>query len=120
MTQTGDDLIGTGIDAGIKRAVQAKAAGLKRAQGKCIINSISLKEGEEIFREHAKEARRFGTAVVVMAFDEHGQADTIERRVSVCSRAYKILTEEIGFTPQDIIFDPDIDLIIFHTGKLGG
>lgn len=82
--------------------------GLKCVQGKSIVNSISLKEGEESFIEQAKICRRFGAAVVVMAFDEKGQADTIERKVSICERAYKILTEKVGFKPQDIIFDPNI------------
>lgn len=83
-------------------------AGLKCAQGKCIVNSISLKEGEQSFREQATLAHRYGAAVIVMAFDEDGQADTVERRIEICSRAFKILTEEIGFQPQDIIFDPNI------------
>jgi 5-methyltetrahydrofolate--homocysteine methyltransferase len=82
--------------------------GLKRTQGKSIVNSISLKEGEEVFRHHATLARRYGAAVVVMAFDEKGQADTVERKVEICSRAYRILTEEVGFRPQDIIFDPNV------------
>ena len=83
-------------------------AGLKCVQGKPIVNSISLKEGEAVFKQHAKLVRRFGAAVVVMAFDEAGQADTIERKVEICTRAYRILTEEIGFPPQDIIFDPNV------------
>ena len=83
-------------------------AGLRCVQGKCIVNSISLKEGEEAFIHHAKLVRKYGAAVVVMAFDEEGQADTIERKVSICQRAYRILTEEINFPPQDIIFDPNI------------
>lgn len=83
-------------------------AGLKCLQGKGIVNSISLKEGEEKFREQARLVRRYGAGVVVMAFDEEGQADTIERKVTICTRAYKILTEEIGFPPQDIIFDPNV------------
>ncbi|MEL6820898.1 MAG: methionine synthase, partial [Calditrichota bacterium] len=82
--------------------------GLQNAQGKCIVNSLSLKEGEDIFREQAELARRYGAAVIIMAFDEEGQADTLERRKEICSRAYRILTEEIGFPPQDIIFDPNI------------
>ena len=82
--------------------------GLKCVQGKSIVNSISLKEGEEEFKEHARLARRYGAAVIVMAFDEEGQAETVERRVEICTRAYKILTEEIGFPPEDIIFDPNI------------
>lgn len=83
-------------------------AGLKCVQGKCIVNSISMKEGVEKFIEHAKICRRYGAAVVVMAFDEKGQADTLERRVTICERAYEILTKEVGFAPQDIIFDPNI------------
>ena len=83
-------------------------AGLKCVQGKPIVNSISLKEGEEAFIARAKEVRRFGAAVVVMAFDETGQADTEERKVAICTRAYKILTEAVGFPPEDIIFDPNI------------
>ena len=83
-------------------------AGLKCLQGKSIVNSISLKEGEEIFLEHAREIRRLGAAVVVMAFDETGQADTYERKIAVCERAYRLLTEKVGFNPNDIIFDPNI------------
>ncbi len=83
-------------------------AGLKCLQGKGIVNSISLKEGEEEFKQQAKKVLSYGAAVIVMAFDENGQADTLERRKEICSRAYKILTEEIGFLPQDIIFDPNI------------
>lgn len=83
-------------------------AGLKCIQGKAIVNSISLKEGEEVFREQAKQIRRYGAAAVVMAFDEKGQADTFERKTEICARAYRILTEEIGFKPWDIIFDPNI------------
>ena len=83
-------------------------AGLKCAQGKAIVNSISLKEGEGPFFEHARKVLRYGAAVVVMAFDEQGQADTIERKVSICERAYNLLTEKIGFPPEDIIFDPNI------------
>jgi 5-methyltetrahydrofolate--homocysteine methyltransferase len=83
-------------------------AGLKCCQGKAVVNSISLKEGEEAFIEHAREVRRFGAAVVVMAFDEVGQADTRERKLEICKRAYKILTEQVGFPPEDIIFDPNI------------
>ncbi len=82
--------------------------GLKCLQGKGIINSISLKEGEEIFREHAGIAAKYGAAVIVMAFDENGQADTYERKVEICERAYKILTEDFHFPPEDIIFDPNI------------
>jgi 5-methyltetrahydrofolate--homocysteine methyltransferase len=83
-------------------------AGLKCIQGKGIVNSISLKEGEDIFLAQAKLIRRYGAAVVVMAFDEAGQADTIERKVSICTRAYKLLTEKADFPPEDIIFDPNI------------
>ncbi|MFN0214195.1 MAG: methionine synthase [Saprospiraceae bacterium] len=83
-------------------------AGLKCLQGKSIVNSISMKEGEAEFVRQANICRRFGAAVVVMAFDEQGQADTIDRKVSICQRAYKILTEQIGFDPTDIIFDPNI------------
>ncbi len=83
-------------------------SGLKCLQGKGIVNSISLKEGEEVFKEHAKKVLNYGAAVIVMAFDENGQADTVERRIEICKRAYKILTKEIGFPPQDIIFDPNI------------
>ena len=83
-------------------------AGLQCVQGKSIVNSISLKEGEEKFIEHAKLASRYGAAVVVMAFDEKGQADTEQRKVSICERAYRILVDKVGFPPQDIIFDPNI------------
>ncbi len=83
-------------------------AGLKCVQGKPIVNSISLKEGEEAFLDHARKVLHYGAAVVVMAFDEEGQADTIERKVAICERAYKILTEKVGFPPEDIIFDPNI------------
>src|SRR5262249_50786490 len=83
-------------------------AGLKCLQGKGIVNSISLKEGEEKFLAQAKLIRRYGAAVIVMAFDERGQADTFERKIEVCARSYKILTEQAGFPPGDIIFDPNI------------
>jgi 5-methyltetrahydrofolate--homocysteine methyltransferase len=83
-------------------------AGLKCVQGKAIVNSISMKEGEAAFIEHAKKVQRYGAAVVVMAFDEVGQADSFERKVDICSRAYKLLTEQAGFAPEDIIFDPNI------------
>ena len=83
-------------------------AGLKCIQGKAIVNSISMKEGVEAFIEHARICRSYGAAVVVMAFDEQGQADTLERKVEICTRAYKILTEEVGFPPEDIIFDPNV------------
>ena len=83
-------------------------AGLKCVQGKAVVNSISLKEGEENFVAQAKLIRNYGAAVVVMAFDEKGQADTYERKVEICRRAYRILTEEAGFAPEDIIFDPNI------------
>jgi 5-methyltetrahydrofolate--homocysteine methyltransferase len=83
-------------------------AGLKCIQGKAIVNSISMKEGEAAFLDHARIVRRHGAAVVVMAFDEQGQADTKERKIAICQRAYKLLTEEIGFPPEDIIFDPNV------------
>jgi 5-methyltetrahydrofolate--homocysteine methyltransferase len=83
-------------------------AGLKCVQGKCIVNSISMKEGEDKFIEQAFICKNYGAAVIVMAFDEQGQADTKERKVEICSRAYKILTEQVGFAPHDIIFDPNI------------
>ena len=83
-------------------------AGLKCVQGKSIVNSISLKEGEEAFKKYARLIKRFGAAAVVMAFDEIGQADTLERKVEICTRAYRILTEEVGLPPRDIIFDPNI------------
>jgi len=83
-------------------------AGLRCVQGKCVVNSISLKEGEEKFIEHAKLVRRYGAAVVVMAFDESGQADTTDRRFELCKRSYDILLNEVGFPPEDIIFDPNI------------
>lgn len=83
-------------------------AGLKCVQGKCIVNSISMKEGEQKFIQQAEICNMYGAAVVVMAFDENGQADTLQRRVDICERAYKILTEQVGYDPQDIIFDPNI------------
>jgi len=83
-------------------------AGLKCMQGKSIVNSISLKEGEEKFLEHARTIKRYGAAAVVMAFDEQGQADTYERRIEVCERAYRLLVDRVGFNPQDIIFDPNV------------
>src|SRR5690606_10228794 len=83
-------------------------AGLKHLQGKGIVNSISLKEGEEVFLEQARKVRAYGAAVVVMAFDEEGQADTVQRKVQICQRSYKLLTEQVGFPPEDIIFDPNI------------
>jgi 5-methyltetrahydrofolate--homocysteine methyltransferase len=83
-------------------------AGLKCVQGKPVVNSISLKEGEASFKEQAKLVRRYGAAVIVMAFDEKGQADTVERKTEICRRAYDILTNEVGFPPQDVIFDPNI------------
>ena len=83
-------------------------AGLKCIQGKGIVNSISLKEGEEAFKQHARLIRRYGAGMIVMAFDEKGQADTVERKVEICTRSYKILTEEVGVPPADIIFDPNI------------
>ena len=83
-------------------------AGLKCCQGKAIVNSISLKEGEEPFLEQARLIRRYGAATVVMAFDEEGQAETADRKYEICARAYKLLTDEVGFPPEDIIFDPNI------------
>src|SRR5450631_2220146 len=83
-------------------------AGLKCLQGKPVVNSISMKEGEAAFIEHAKIVRRYGAAVVVMAFDEKGQADTFERKTTICARAYKLLTEQAAFSPEDIIFDPNV------------
>ena len=83
-------------------------AGLKCIQGKCIVNSISLKEGEEKFIDQAHICRSFGASVIVMAFDENGQADTLQRRIDICQRAYDILTQQVGYHPEDIIFDPNI------------
>ena len=83
-------------------------AGLKCVQGKSIVNSISLKEGEEVFLAHARELRRLGAAAVVMAFDEEGQATTYDRKIRICERAYRLLTEEAGFVPSDIIFDVNV------------
>src|SRR3989442_6092179 len=83
-------------------------AGLKCVQGKAVVNSISLKNGEEEFLRQAQLVRRSGAAVIVMAFDEQGQADTFERKIDICARAYKLLTERAGFPPNDIIFDPNI------------
>src|SRR3546814_11231236 len=83
-------------------------AGLKCVQGKGIVNSISLKEGEEAFVEHARLVRTYGAAAVVLAFDEDGQAANLERRTQICSRAYRILTASVGFHAEDIIFDPNV------------
>jgi 5-methyltetrahydrofolate--homocysteine methyltransferase len=83
-------------------------AGLKCVQGKPVVNSISLKEGEGPFLDHAKKVRRYGAAVVVMAFDEQGQAETATRKFEICKRAYELLTDKVGFPPEDIIFDPNI------------
>jgi 5-methyltetrahydrofolate--homocysteine methyltransferase len=83
-------------------------AGLKCVQGKAIVNSISMKEGEAAFLEHARKILRYGAAAVVMAFDEAGQAETAERKVAICTRAYKLLTEKVGFAPEDIVFDPNV------------
>ena len=77
-------------------------------KGKSVVNSISLKEGELLFKEQAKKIQYYGAATIVMAFDEIGQADSYDRMISICHRSYKILTEEVGFAPQDIIFDPNI------------
>ncbi|HLY94404.1 MAG TPA: methionine synthase [Gaiellaceae bacterium] len=84
------------------------AAGLECIQGKGVVNSLSLKEGEEQFLEQARHVRRYGCGVVVMAFDEQGQADTVERKVSICERAYRLLVDEVGFPPEDIVFDPNV------------
>jgi 5-methyltetrahydrofolate--homocysteine methyltransferase len=89
-------------------------AGLQNSQGKCIVNSISLKEGEEEFLNKAKIIQKYGAAVVIMAFDEEGQATEIERKVSISKRAYKLLTEKINFTPEDIIFD--LNILTIATG----
>ncbi len=83
-------------------------SGLRCTQGKCIVNSISLKEGEDLFRERTRKIMQYGAAAVVMAFDEKGQADSLERRIEICKRAYGILTEEVEFPPEDIIFDPNV------------
>jgi 5-methyltetrahydrofolate--homocysteine methyltransferase len=83
-------------------------AGLKCVQGKAVVNSISMKEGEAAFLEQAELARRYGAAIIVMAFDEEGQADSVERKVAICRRAYELLTEKVGFPPEEIIFDPNI------------
>src|SRR6266513_1610380 len=83
-------------------------AGLKCVQGKSVVNSISLKAGEEEFLRQARLVRRYGAAVIVMAFDERGQADTLQRKTAICARAYRLLTERAGFRPNDIIFDPNI------------
>src|SRR5690606_38655636 len=82
-------------------------AGLRCVQGKSIVNSISLKEGEEAFVQQARLVRDYGAAVVVMAFDEQGQADSVERKVAICERCHDILTNKVGFDPADIIFDPN-------------
>ncbi len=84
------------------------AAGLKCVQGKSIVNSLSLKEGEDVFLARAREVKCLGAAVIVMAFDERGQADTYERRIEVCNRAYRLLVDRVGFNPHDIIFDPNV------------
>ena len=83
-------------------------AGLKVVQGKCVVNSISLKEGEEVFIKQAKTIKRYGAAVIIMAFDEAGQADTLDRRIEICKRSYDLLVGQAGFSPEDIIFDPNI------------
>lgn len=89
-------------------------AGLQNSQGKCVVNSISLKEGEADFLKKAKQILRYGAAVVVMAFDENGQATSVEDKVSICKRAYSLLTEKVGFPPQDIIFD--LNILTIATG----
>jgi 5-methyltetrahydrofolate--homocysteine methyltransferase len=83
-------------------------AGLKCLQGKGVVNSLSLKEGEEVFLEHARTVRRYGAGVIVMAFDEQGQAETVERKVAICERAYRLLVDEVGFPPEDIVFDVNV------------
>src|SRR6185369_16248027 len=83
-------------------------AGLKCVQGKSVVNSISMKEGEAEFLRQARLCRRYGAAVIVMAFDEQGQADTFQRKTEICKRAYDLLTREVGYPPEDIIFDPNI------------
>ena len=83
-------------------------AGLQVVQGKCVVNSISLKEGEEEFLEHARKIKRYGAAVIVMAFDEVGQADNYKRRIEIAKRSYELLTQKVGLTPEDIIFDLNI------------
>src|SRR5450755_4553859 len=83
-------------------------AGLKCVQGKPVVNSISMKEGEDAFVQQGRACLRYGAAVVVMAFDEQGQADTAARKIAICERAYNLLTQEVGFPPEDIIFDPNI------------
>ncbi|HSH75157.1 MAG TPA: methionine synthase, partial [Longimicrobiales bacterium] len=93
------------VDSSDWRVIEA---GLKTLQGKGVVNSISMKDGEEAFRERARLVRRYGAAAVVMAFDEGGQADSLERRVEICRRAYRILVEEEGFPPEDVIFDPNV------------
>jgi 5-methyltetrahydrofolate--homocysteine methyltransferase len=91
--------------------------GLRCLQGKGVVNSINLKEGEERFIEHAKLVRRYGAAVIVMAFDERGQADTTERKFEICQRSYAILTDQVGFPPEDIIFDPNILTVATGIGE---
>jgi 5-methyltetrahydrofolate--homocysteine methyltransferase len=83
-------------------------AGLKVVQGKSVVNSISLKEGESTFIEQARKVRLYGAAVIIMAFDEEGQADNLERRIQICERSYRILVDQVKFPPEDIIFDPNI------------
>src|SRR3546814_775621 len=94
-------------------------AGLKCLQGKGIVNSISMKEGEEEFLRQARLVRRYGAAVVVMAFDEQGQADNAQRKVEICARAYDLLTRQIGFPPEDIIFDPNVFAIATGIEEIG-
>ena len=90
------------------RAGRCSRPGLKCLQGKGVVNSLSLKEGEEAFLEQARVVRRYGAGVVVMAFDEQGQAETVERKVAICERAYRLLVDEVGFPPEDIVFDPNV------------
>jgi len=109
--ENGAQIIDINMDDGLidgKEAREIIEAGLQVVQGKCIVNSISLKEGEAQFKEQAKLIKRYGAAVIVMAFDEVGQADTYERRIEIAKRSYDILVDEVRFAPEDIIFDLNI------------
>ena len=92
-------------------------AGLKCVQGKGVVNSISLKEGKNQFKTQGKLIKKYGAAVIVMAFDENGQADSYERRIEICQRSYNILVDEVGFLPQDIIFDPNVFPVATEIGR---
>ena len=105
--QAGDRMFAD-IELRLRPGIPIIEVGLKRIQGKGIVNSISMKEGEDIFKEHARLARRYGASVIVMAFDEDGQADTLQRKVEICRRAFRILVDELGFPPEDVIFDPNV------------